>query len=108
MAALPSYAEIRARQAQPCMLRHGSGQATDDRPIAALLAEVDERREGGGCEQFSLFFSATEPGQPRQGIHTVTFADAAIWEVFLVPVRRDGEQVVYEACFNRMLAPDVA
>lgn len=99
MTALPSYAECQTRQEQACALNYLVSADAQDVAQPGVLAEVGTRRERSGYEQFMLLFRAH--GAPRQGNYTVTFADGMRWEVFLVPVAREGEQIVYEACFNR-------
>ena len=95
------YDEILAHRAQPCTLRFMSAQVEDEPALAGSLAEVSSRREQGEFEQFSLLFRRSESGAARQGTYAVTFADDTTWEVFLVPIRREGADTVYEACFNR-------
>jgi hypothetical protein len=95
MTAFPSHAEFRARLAQACSLHLAGAPA----PLDGVLAEVGDRREHSGYEQFSLLFHADGP--PRQGTYAVTFADGRHWELFLVPVAQEGARIVYEACFNR-------
>jgi hypothetical protein len=96
-----TYDEILARRTLPCVLRYQSAQPGDEPAMAASLADVSERRESAGFEQFSLLFRVAEAGAPRQGTYTIAFVDAPSWEVFLVPLRCEGADVVYEACFNR-------
>jgi hypothetical protein len=101
MATSMHYDEILARRALPCTLRFVSAQGGDEVVLPGLLAEVGARREQAGFEQFSMLFRVTSAGGPRQGTYAVTFADATSWEMFLVPVQREGADIVYEACFNR-------
>lgn len=101
MTAPPSYAELQARRAQACALNYVVAADAQDAAQAGVLAEVGTRSERSGYEQFSLLFRTQ--GAPRQGNYAVTFADGMRCDVFLVPVAREGEQIVYEACFNRQI-----
>ena len=69
--------------------------------LVGVLAEVGERRERQGYEQFVLLFKVDEPGRPQQGNHAVAFDGEDERDIFLVPVAREGTQVAYEAVFNR-------
>lgn len=99
MTALPSYAELQARREQACALNYVVAADAKDAAQSGVLSEVGARSEHSGYEQFSLLFRVH--GAPRQGNYAVTFADGMRCDVFLVPVAREGEQIVYEACFNR-------
>jgi len=99
MTALPSYAEFQARREQACALNYVVSADAHDAPQPGVLAEIGARSERAGYEQFSVLFRVH--GAPRQGNYAVTFADGLRWEVFLVPIAREDEQIVYEACFYR-------
>jgi hypothetical protein len=90
------HEDFRKLQGRPCMLRAGDGVE-----LPAVLAEVGERRERQGFEQFSLLFRARQEDAPQQGLYRVAIEGEAEGELFLVPIGRDGDQVSYEACFNR-------
>ncbi len=81
-------------------VRHVEGGAE----MPATLADVGERLERQGFEQFSLLFQVQQAGEPRQGLHAVVIEGEPVGEMFLVPVARNGDQVSYEACFNRRVA----
>jgi hypothetical protein len=102
------YDEILAHRAQSCTLQYLASAPGEEPAKAAMLAEVSDRLAREGFEQFSMLFSVAESGAPRQGTYAVTFADATAWEIFLVPVRRQGADVFYEACFNRDVADAAA
>ena len=102
------YDEILAYRAQSCTLRYLTAAPGEEPTSAAVLDEVSDRLAREGFEQFSLLFSAAASGVPRQGTYSVAFADATTWEVFLVPVRRHGAEVFYEACYNREVAAAAA
>ncbi|WP_395684409.1 DUF6916 family protein [Dokdonella sp.] len=69
--------------------------------LVGTLAEVGERRERQGYEQFALLFKVEEPGVPQQGSYAVEFDGEDAREIFLVPVAREGLRIAYEAVFNR-------
>lgn len=96
------YEDFLARQASRCDLRLGVGDAAEA-AFQAMLSEVGERKERQGFENFMLLFRAEPAGAPQQGMHVVTFTDGVQQEIFLVPVARAGEQVDYEAIFNRAI-----
>jgi hypothetical protein len=72
--------------------------------LAGVLAEVGERRERQGFEQFALLFKVDEPGRPQQANYAVMFDGEETRDIFLVPISREGVQVTYEAVFNRAAA----
>ncbi len=100
MTASMRYEDLSALQGRACRIRSldREGDAVE---LVGVLAEVGERREQRGYEQFALLFKADEPGHPQQGNYEVEFdGDEARW-IFLVPVAREGARIVYEAVFNR-------
>lgn len=103
------YDEIFAHRAQSCTLQYltaaGGGEEASS---VAVLAEVSDRVVSAEFEQFSMLFRVPPPDAARQGTYAVAFADGVNWEVFLVPIRREGADVFYEACFNRNIASALA
>lgn len=102
------YDEILTYRAQSCTLRYLTAAPGEEPTSVAVLDEVSDRLAREGFEQFSLLFRVAGSGAPRQGTYAVTFAGATTWEVFLVPVKREGTDVYYEACFNRDVADGTA
>lgn len=99
---LPPHAVIRERQSRKCVLRYlADPMMAEPYALSGVLSEVGERGERGGYEQFSLMFHAEEGSGAHQGMYAVDFDDGVRWNLFLVPVQRDGTQIAYEACFNR-------
>ena len=72
--------------------------------LAGVLAEVGERRERQGYEQFAVLFKVDEPGVPQQGSYAIVFEGDEARDIFLVPVAREDMQTTYEAVFNRLVA----
>ncbi|MEO7324953.1 MAG: hypothetical protein ABIW82_09005 [Dokdonella sp.] len=95
------YDEILAHRAQSCTLQYQTADGGDEAATtAATLAEVSDLVASAGFERFTLLFRVPQLGAGQQGTYAVAFADGVNWEVFLVPVRREGADVLYEACFN--------
>jgi hypothetical protein len=103
MPASMRYEELSALLGRACRVRSldREGDAVE---LVGTLAEVGERRERQGYEQFALLFKVDEPGAPQQGNYAVVFEGEEPRGIFLVPVAREGTQVVYEAVFNRAAA----
>jgi hypothetical protein len=97
------YEEFLAHLASDCSLRYIAEDESGP-TLPAVLAEVGARRERAGFEQFALLFHADMADVPQQGNHAVTFDDGVQRVIFLVPIAREGRQVVYEAIFNRPVA----
>jgi hypothetical protein len=99
MSASMRYEDLLALSGRECRLSLLDAQPAIE--LSAVLAEVTDRRERQGYEQFSLLFRASEQGAPQQGIYSVSFDGDEARECFLVPIGREGDEVSYEACFNR-------
>ena len=99
MSASMRYEDLLALQGRECQLHLLDAQQAID--LSALLTEVTVRRERQGYEQFSLLFRARATEMPQQGIYSVSFDGDEARECFLVPIGREGDEVSYEACFNR-------
>ena len=76
-----------------------------DVAIDMTLAEVKRGRprpptEGIRTEPFALYFKCGAEAWPQQGLYK--FANAAIGdvEIFIVPVAREADGILYEAVFN--------
>lgn len=100
MTASMRYEDLSALLGRPCRIRSldREGEAVE---LVGVLADVGARREQQGFEQFALLFKVEEPGRPQQGNHAVEFDGDDARDIFLVPVAREGAQVLYEAVFNR-------
>jgi hypothetical protein len=104
MPASTRYEDLAALLGRACRIRSldREGDAVE---FDGVLAEVGERRERQGYEQFVLLFKVDESGRPQQGNYAITFDGEDSRDIFLVPVAREGAQVAYEAVFNRSAVP---
>lgn len=78
-------------------------QLTPEQTLDLKLIELREGRSSAQQEQFALLFwgpLATPLGQRMWPIRHATLGE---FDLFLVPVGRDGEGFYYEALFNRLL-----
>ena len=76
--------------------------------LALRLIEVSPRRAPRGYEQYSALFRG--PASPLLPQATYAFRHATIGELplFIVPISRDDEGVVYEACVSRRVEAPAA
>jgi len=73
-----------------------------NRVVEMTLIDVAENGSSPQVESFTLSFQAP-PGAPvRQGSYPVAHDALGEFELFVVPVGRDGRGVQYEAVFNRL------
>jgi hypothetical protein len=72
----------------------------DGSPTTLVLDRVDERPCRPDIEQFSLLFHGT-PAAVGYGVYTVRHAALGEFDMFLAPVRGQGDQGSYEACVSR-------
>lgn len=75
-------------------------------PIELYLAEVkgyekkSEPQSEGGMERFSVFFSGPGDCYLPQKTYSLEHDRMGAFDIFLVPIGRDGEGYNYEAVFN--------
>jgi hypothetical protein len=105
----PSTAELSAKFAQT---RFEAAQGSDflfhaDRELRLTLRlyEVSARPAPAGYEQFSALFRG--PGTPMlaQGTYRVVHPEFGELPLFIVPIAREADGVVYEACVVRRVPP---
>jgi hypothetical protein len=101
MTAMLSHQQFAARLGQACTLRRLAEPDDVSAPIAAVLHQVDERQVRSGYEQFAVLFRREDAHAPQQALYEVGFPDAEPMALLLVPVGREGQAILYEACFNR-------
>ncbi len=64
--------------------------------------ELVEVKEVGphGDDQFSLVFCAPQDSPPAQGVYRIEHDEVGSHDLFLVPIRKDGKGLYYQAIFN--------
>lgn len=74
------------------------------RALELELVEVnsDERMRDEGVESFSIVFRGPADLYLPQGIYRMEHGRTGSCEIFIVPIKRDGEGFYYEAVFNRL------
>ncbi|MBV9209870.1 MAG: hypothetical protein JOZ52_04540 [Acidobacteria bacterium] len=70
------------------------------------LVEITEGVSNPEQEQFSLIFRGPLEKAFRQGIHRLTHEEMGELGLFLVPVDRKPDGMMYEAAFNRFIKKD--
>jgi hypothetical protein len=72
--------------------------------IPLQLVEVVDERSSGGFQWFSLLFHGPSERPLPQGTHSLHHDALGELMLFLVPVvGSNGERIVYEACFSRLV-----
>ncbi|HYG08802.1 MAG TPA: hypothetical protein VD835_02400 [Pyrinomonadaceae bacterium] len=67
------------------------------------LVEVQAQGDvAGQTQRFSLFFRGPLEQYLPQSIYRMEHEQLGDVEIFIVPVRKDGEGIYYEAVFNRL------
>jgi uncharacterized protein DUF6916 len=72
--------------------------------VDIVLTSAMENTNAPTHEQFSLLFRGPSEPQVTQATYTVSHPDLGKFLLFLVPVGRDPQGLLYEACFNRIRA----
>jgi hypothetical protein len=76
----------------------------EDTPLLSLkLVEVSGPGVEHGQERFSLVFRGPLESPLGQGIQSAQHEQLGAFELFLVPVGRELEGMLYEAAFNRFV-----
>ncbi|HXD31206.1 MAG TPA: hypothetical protein VN643_08820 [Pyrinomonadaceae bacterium] len=77
-------------------------------PINLRLVEVKgyakKDEEHGGMERFSLFFTGPATVLPQK-TYSLSHDEMGEFELFLVPIAREGEGFRYESVFNYFIQP---
>lgn len=74
----------------------------DGSDIRLTLVEVSERKHLSGHEQFSILFRGPTEETFGQGLFQLEHPSMGQFDVFMVPIRADGNGIYYEAVFNRL------
>ncbi|WP_230772526.1 DUF6916 family protein [Sphingomonas sp. Leaf4] len=71
-------------------------------PFVLREATAMRDRSGGRLPRppFVLLFATTDPAVRGQGSYTLAHPALGPTDIFLVPIGRDGDAVLYEAVFN--------
>lgn len=75
--------------------------ADDTRQVELELAEVSELTQLKTHDQFATVFRGPLDLFLGQGMHSFAHDKLGQFELFIVPIRQDGEGYYYEAVFNR-------
>lgn len=75
--------------------------ADDNNQVELELAEVSELKRQKAHDQFSVVFRGPLNVFMGQGLRSFDHDKLGRFELFIVPIRQDGEGVYYEAVFNR-------
>ena len=75
--------------------------ADDTNQVELELAEVSELKPQKAHDQFAVVFRGPLNAFMGQGLHSFNHDQLGQFELFIVPVRQDGQGFYYEAVFNR-------
>jgi hypothetical protein len=77
--------------------------AGPEKIVELELVEVEAHDDvPGQTERFSALFRGTPDFLLSQGTYRMEHEQSGSVDIFIVPVRRDGEGIYYEAVFNRV------
>jgi hypothetical protein len=79
--------------------------AAEQTSVEVELVEFREEASVPSIEQFSLVFRAPADIPAEQRIYELEHEVTASFKLFLVPIRRTGEGLFFEAVFNRRVEP---
>ena len=74
--------------------------ADDTNQVELELAEVSELKQFKGHEQFAVVFRGPLNAFMGQGMRAFDHDKLGRFELFIVPIRQDGEGYYYEAVFS--------
>lgn len=75
----------------------------DNGDLPLELSEVSPRKFGERNEQFSIIFRGPSNESLGQGMRRMEHNRFGEFDLFIVPIRQDGDGLYYEAVFNRFL-----
>ena len=76
---------------------------TDGSGFDLSLVNFDDHVSNSAQENFSLLFRAPGAAPPFQGIYRLENDRLGEMDLFLVPVKKDGDGLYYEAVFNNLV-----
>ena len=75
--------------------------ADDTNQVELELAEVSELKQQKAHDQFAIVFRGPLNAFMDQGVRFFNHDKLGRFELFIVPIRQDGDGFYYEAVFNR-------
>ncbi|MEA2175768.1 MAG: hypothetical protein QOD00_3360 [Blastocatellia bacterium] len=75
----------------------------DGQAVDFELVNIETHAAPPSHESFALTFRAPSDFPPLQGVYTLEHDKMESGEIFLVPISRDQNGVLFEAVFNRLL-----
>ena len=83
---------------------HTVFKASRDETVFEMeLIEVIDRKSTPKQEQFSIFFRAPGDVPAEQALFHIEHAVLPSGELFMVPVARDEQGLIFQAVFNRLI-----
>jgi hypothetical protein len=77
-------------------------QVDENTGVELELAEVSELKLYPRQEEFTIVFRGPSDAFLDQGVRLFTHDQIGEFELFIVPIRQDGQGYYYEAVFNRI------
>jgi uncharacterized protein DUF6916 len=77
-------------------------QADGDNTVELDLVEISDIKLHPGQEQFDVVFRGPLNAFLGQGVRPFAHDEMGQFEIFIVPIRQDGQGYYYEAIFNRL------
>jgi uncharacterized protein DUF6916 len=77
-------------------------QADGDNTVELDLVEISDIKFYPGQEQFDVVFRGPLNAFLGQGVRPFAHDEMGQFEIFIVPIRQDGQGYYYEAIFNRL------
>lgn len=99
---LPTYDQFAAAANSHFNARLGDGSTAE-----FSLDKVSGLNENGVIRAFSLTFRAPVDVPAEQTIYQLSHETLGALELFLVPIRSDGDGIYFESIFNQLIADDV-
>src|SRR5688572_28397117 len=75
----------------------------DNGDVPLELTEISARKLGTRNEEFSITFRGPSDQSLGQGMRRMEHKQLGEFDLFIVPIRQDGDGLYYEAVFNRLL-----
>ncbi len=95
---LPTYDEFLTTAETWFSVAAGDGTHVD-----LFLLKISEVAANEFTASFSLIFRAPADFDPAQGVYSLTHKKLGVFDLFLVPMRRDADGVYFESIFNNLV-----